>query len=135
MSGRVVERKVGVATTSGAVAVTVCSSSDATALSLLASAFRVEARLVGRQTSGVGSGSSISFYKGTAGQTIAGVTNVLDTIGTLLSTLPMVLDGSSATLVTATAAIDVSGNAIRLRATGVAAIDMEWFGELKIWLN
>lgn len=114
-------RVVGVGTTTGAQTVVLCSYAPPSGC-----AVRVKAEVVGRETTtGDAAGFSKAALMKTPGGVLAGVGSVLDAVTPSLDTA----------LATATATIAVNGSAIELRATGLLGQNVEWTGELIVWMG
>lgn len=124
MSVRAIDWKTGVVSTTGATTVTVCQSDVIPDGSVVT----VKYVLNGRETTtgDIASANGEMRFKRVAG--------ILTAVGALVQLTTIAL-GSDAALLAAVVAVDASGTNIRLRATGVAALTVEWFGSLRIYIN
>lgn len=89
-------------------------------------AFHAEAVVIGRNTS---NGDM------TSARLVAKLSRVSGTLSGIGSVLSVVTLGGAVGLATCTATIDVSGDTIRVRVTGVVATTIEWYSDMIIHGN
>lgn len=124
----------GTASTAGATAATVASfdlssaGASPTGVAFDNCSVEVEATLTGYVTSGTA--GAIATRKLT--RAVKRVSGTVSTVGALTNLTALLSD---AALALVALDIDVSGNVIRLRATGVAGETITWFGDMKIRIN
>ena len=125
MSQKLRDTKISVATTDGAATETVCTS-DAIPDG---STVLLDLTLIGRNTvtgdSGACRGTAVA-KRAAGGQVTVFVPPVLALTFAA---------GSEPALATCAMVLDVSGNALRLRATGVALHTIEWLGVMGLAIN
>lgn len=128
MSQRIIDWKSGVATTVNASVVTVTATDvipDGTTVTL-------DIFLQGRETTSLTNfGEIASTHFIVQATRIAGVLSLVGTPTVVVS----FAQGSNAALAGASAAVDVSANTLRLRATGVVGFTLEWFGDMRPRIN
>ncbi len=117
MTAKVFHQVVGSVSTSGAVTSTASSYTVPSAVTV-----RADARITGRATTG----DSITLEVG------ALVKNVSGTVSLVGAAFAIGVTQADAAITTATATIDVSGNDLRVRVTGVALIDIDWQTHLQL---
>lgn len=124
MSLRIIDWKSGVATTAGAATSTICDSDVIPTNATVT----VSVYLQGRETT-TGAMASTSFEA--RGARVAGS---LALVGSAIALVTMAA-GSDAALATAAASVVLNGNALRLQVVGVAATNVEWFGDMRVRVN
>lgn len=121
MSQKIIHRISGLVETIGAVTEVVCLTpipADST--------FSAEATVTGRDTV---SGDSVISKRTAGGKNLAGVAVITGAV------LDAVAQQNDAALATASVTLAINGTNLELRATGVLAKTIEWFGELIIHIN
>lgn len=121
MGQKTIHRVAGEAQTAGAVAVTVASALVPTGCGV-----RAVAHCVGRE---IATGATHVSGRVAAAKDVAGALSAVGAVADLVAPI------ADAALATAAVTIDISGNTVRLRATGVLATNIEWFGELTLYIN
>lgn len=112
----------GPVTTSGAVTNTIASC-DMAALGVSGAVIHVEGVLIGKEAAPAG----VTLRVSRAFHRVGGVLTALGNVANIAA------PAGSASLLTSAGVLDLSGDLIRLRATGVAALDIEWTGYIDIW--
>lgn len=86
----------------------------------------MEATIIGRDTT---TGDTVVVKLGAGAKRVAGTTAL---VGAVQNILPA---QASATLAAVVLTIDVSTPDVRVRATGISLLTIEWQADLKIWIN
>lgn len=121
MSQRTIDKVTEVVTTSNATQTTLITYPIPSGASISA-----ECTVVGRDTS---NGDTITTAQKATAKNVSGTASL---VGSVLNMVALTAD---TLLSTASVTMTISGTNLLVRVTGVLSKGIEWFGELKVWIN